>query len=340
MTIKKKVTAVVCSVSVIIGLVLNQAGDFKSVNGNSLRFSKAAMEVKRYEELPDWDKDTYWHFFLPGGLHVRLPKPFEIGLLFGTLPERLVRTFGGQDTPGKFGKLVAHNFMETMAFNPIPQVAMPIAEAYVNYDFFKGGPIENMADSNLIAGARYNDQTSLLMREIGEATNLSPKMLDHIIQGYTGSLGAYVMGATNIMMRGMQDNGETASMRLDEMPVIKSLLRGYGDDPAKSTQFSEDFYRMMTQVNQISSTINSYRKQGRIEDAQELQAENRDKLSQLKGLTATQTELRQLNNRIELVRIDRILTAEQKRERIDRFMAQRNKLVQQAVERVNPYFNK
>lgn len=317
--------------------VLNRGG---MITAASLALLALNWDDKRYEELPDWDKDTYWHFFLPGGLHVRLPKPFEIGLLFGTLPERLVRTFGGQDTPGKFGKLLAHNFMETMAFNPIPQVAMPIAEAYVNYDFFKGGPIENMADSNLIAGARYNDQTSLLMREIGEATNLSPKMLDHIIQGYTGSLGAYVMGASNIMMRGMQDNGETASMRLDEMPVIKSLLRGYGDDPAKSTQFSEDFYRLMTQVNQINSTINSYRKQGRIEDAQELQAENRDKLSQRKGLTATQTELRQLNNRIELVRIDRILTAEQKRERIDRFMAQRNKLVQQAVERVNPYFNK
>lgn len=310
------------------------------ITAASLALLALNWDDKRYEELPDWDKDTYWHAWLPGGFHIRLPKPFEIGLMFGTLPERFVRTMGGQDSAGKFGKLVAHNFMETMAFNPIPQVAMPIAEAYVNYDFFKGGPIENMADSNLIAGARYNDQTSLLMREVGEATNLSPKMLDHIIQGYTGSLGAYVMGATNILMRGMQDNGETASMRLDEMPVIKSLLRGYGDDPAKSTQFSEDFYRMMTQVNQINSTINSYRKQGRIEDAQELQAENRDMLSQRKGLTATQTELRQLNNRIELVRIDRILTAEQKRERIDRFMAQRNKLVQQAVERVNPYFNK
>ncbi|NWA70861.1 hypothetical protein HX775_02875 [Serratia proteamaculans] len=310
------------------------------ITAASLALLALNWDDKRYEELPDWDKDTYWHAWLPGGFHIRLPKPFEIGLMFGTLPERFVRTMGGQDSAGKFGKLVAHNFMETMAFNPIPQVAMPIAEAYVNYDFFKGGPIENMADSNLIAGARYNDQTSLLMREVGEATNLSPKMLDHIIQGYTGSLGAYVMGATNILMRSMQDNGETASMRLDEMPVIKSLLRGYGDDPAKSTQFSEDFFRMMTQVNQIQSTINSYRKQGRIEDAQELQAENRDKLSQRKGLTATQTELRQLNNRIELVRIDSILTAEQKRERIDRFMAQRNKLVQQAVERVNPYFNK
>lgn len=294
---------------------------------------------KRYEELPDWDKDTYWHFFL-GDLHVRMPKPFEIGLMYGTLPERFVRALGGQDTPGKFGKLVAHNFMETVAFNPIPQVALPIAEAYVNYDFFKGGPIENMADSNLIAGARYNDQTSLLMRQVGQATGISPKMLDHIIQGYTGSLGAYVMGATNIMMRGVQDNGETPAMRLDEMPVIKSLIRGYGDDPAKSTQFAEDFYRKMQEVNEINSTINAYRKQGRKEDAAQLLEENREKLAQRKKMTATQREIRQLNNQIELVRIDRILTAEQKRERIDRFMARRNILVQQAVERVNPYFNK
>ncbi|MBL3524138.1 lysozyme [Serratia plymuthica] len=45
MTIKTKVTAAICSVSVIIGLVLSQAGDFTSANGNHLRFSKQAMEV-------------------------------------------------------------------------------------------------------------------------------------------------------------------------------------------------------------------------------------------------------------------------------------------------------
>ncbi|EMF02963.1 lysozyme [Serratia marcescens] len=45
MTIKKKIAATVCSVSVIIGLALSQADDFTSANGNPLRFSKAAMEV-------------------------------------------------------------------------------------------------------------------------------------------------------------------------------------------------------------------------------------------------------------------------------------------------------
>ncbi|EKN3937363.1 hypothetical protein DVQ44_02150 [Yersinia enterocolitica] len=307
------------------------------ITAASLALMALNWDDKRYDELQDWDKDTYWHAWI-GDQHIRFPKPFEIGLMFGTLPERFVRALGGKDTGAKFGKLVAHNFMETMAFNPIPQVAMPIAEAYVNYDFFKGGPIENMADSNLIAGARYNDQTSLLMREVGEATNMSPKMLDHIVIGYTGSLGGYVMGATNLLMRNLKDYGETPTMRLDEMPVIKSFFRG--SDPAKSTQFTEDFYRMMTEADQINSTINSFRKQGRGDDANELIEENRGKLSQRQGLTATQKQVKALNAQIEMMRRDRILTADQKREKIDRLMATRNKLVQQAVERVNPYFNK
>lgn len=307
------------------------------ITAASLALMALNWDDKRYDELQDWDKDTYWHAWI-GDQHIRFPKPFEIGLMFGTLPERFVRALGGKDTGAKFGKLVAHNFMETMAFNPIPQVAMPIAEAYVNYDFFKGGPIENMADSNLMAGARYNDQTSLLMREVGEATNMSPKMLDHIVMGYTGSLGGYVMGATNLLMRNLKDYGETPAMRLDELPVIKSFFRG--SDPAKSTQFTEDFYRMMTEANQINSTINSFRKQGRGDDASELIEENRGKLSQRQGLTATQKQVKALNAQIEMMRRDRILTADQKREKIDRLMATRNKLVQQAVERVNPYFNK
>ncbi|WP_261369115.1 hypothetical protein [Yersinia rohdei] len=120
--------------------------------------------------------------------------------------------------------------------------------------------------------------------------------------------------------------------------MIKSFFRG--SDPAKSTQFTEDFYRMMAEANQINSTINSFRKQGRGDDVSELIEENRGKLSQRQGLTTTQKQVKALNAQIEMVRRDGILTSEQKRERIDRMMAIRNKLVQQAVERVNGYFNK
>ncbi|MEE3649470.1 MULTISPECIES: lysozyme [unclassified Brenneria] len=42
---RKIAAAIVCSVSVIIGIVLNNADQYKSATGNSLRFSLAAMEV-------------------------------------------------------------------------------------------------------------------------------------------------------------------------------------------------------------------------------------------------------------------------------------------------------
>ncbi|GKX50630.1 LPD38 domain-containing protein [Budvicia aquatica] len=307
------------------------------ITAASLALLALNWDDDRYEELPDWDKDTYWHFFM-GEQHYRIPKPFEIGLMFGTLPERMVRAIGGKDSGAKFGKLVAHGFMEQLAFNPIPQVGLPIAESFVNYNFFKGGPIENSADMNLIASARYTDQTSLLAREIGDATGMSPKQIEHIVTGYTGTLGSYVLGAIDTVMRGVGNYGDTPEMRMDEAPVLKSLIRGSG--PAKNTQFTEDFYKMLGEANQVHSTINSYMKKGRQEDARKLMDENRSKLAQRKALTNTQKEVKQLNAQIEMVKIDRILTSEQKRERIDRLLSLRNKITQQAVQRVNPYFDK
>lgn len=43
--VKRKAAAIVCSVSVIIGIVLSNADNYKSAAGNSLRFSQEAMEV-------------------------------------------------------------------------------------------------------------------------------------------------------------------------------------------------------------------------------------------------------------------------------------------------------
>ncbi|MEI7308699.1 LPD38 domain-containing protein [Pectobacterium carotovorum] len=34
-----------------------------------------SWDDERYEELPDWDKDAYWHVWI-GDQHVRFPKPF------------------------------------------------------------------------------------------------------------------------------------------------------------------------------------------------------------------------------------------------------------------------
>ncbi|WP_370548552.1 hypothetical protein NMD69_07955 [Edwardsiella tarda] len=301
----------------------------------SVALLAANWDDDRYEELPDWDKDIYWHFFI-GDQHFRLPKPFEIGLMFATLPERMIRAIGGKESGKKFAKLVAHNFMEQLAFNPIPQIALPLAENLVNYDFFSGNPIEGMADANLLSGARYDQRTSLLARQIGEQLGWSPKKIDHLITGYTGTLGAYVLGAMDIVLRGMGDYGERPALRVDELPVIKSFLRGSA--APKSTQYSDDFYRMMQQANQVYGTVQRWKRERRLQDSRALQREQRHILASRPQLNRTQQQVRQLNSQIQMIQLHTRLSAEEKRQRIDKLLARRNHIVQQAVKRMNRWF--
>ncbi len=297
------------------------------ITAASLALLAANWDDERYEELPDWDKDANWHFFV-GDQHFRIPKPFEIGVLFGTIPERMVRAMGGKDTGAQLGKAVARAIGETFALNPTPQIVKPLVESYFNYDSFRGGPIENAQDLAVKVEARYNEQTSLMMRELGEATGMSPKKLEHLLIGYTGTIGGYVMATADGLIRAAQP-GESASWRADEIPLVKAVYRGTG--PAKSTQHMEEFYRMLNEVNQLKRTVDQYRSEGLTDKANELLEEQGGILKSRRSLSRTQQQVRVVRNKIELIQRDRILSADEKRRRIDELMARRNDLVYQAV---------
>ncbi|WP_323936267.1 LPD38 domain-containing protein [Aeromonas caviae] len=297
------------------------------ITAASLALLAHNWDDERYEAVKDWDKDANWHFWL-GEHHWRIPKPFEIGVLFGTIPERMVRALGDKDSGAQFGKAVARAIGDTFALNPIPQIAKPMVEATVNYNFFQGGPIDGPQDLAVMAGARYDEQTSLLMRELGELTGFSPKQLEHLVIGYTGTMGSYVMAAADGLIRAAGP-GESASWRADEIPLVKAVYRGTG--PAKSTQHMEEFYRMLNEVNQLKRTVDQYRSEGLTDKANELLEEQGGILKSRRSLSRTQQQVRVVRNKIELIQRDRTLTAEEKRRRIDEMLARRNDLVYQAV---------
>lgn len=297
------------------------------ITAMSLGLLAANWDDERYEELPDWDKDANWHFFV-GDQHFRIPKPFEIGVMFGTIPERMVRAMGDKDTGAQFGKAVARAIGDTFALNPTPQIIKPLVEAAFNYDTFRGGPIDSPQDLAVKAEARYNEQTSLLMRELGELSGFSPKQLEHLVIGYTGTIGGYVMATADGLIRASRP-GESASWRADEIPLVKAVYRGTG--PAKSTQHMEEFYRMLSEVNQLKRTVDQYRSEGLDDKANELLEEQGGILKARRSLSRTQQQVRVVRNKIELIQRDRTMSAEEKRRRIDELLARRNDLVYQAV---------
>jgi len=309
-----------------------------SISIASLALLAVNADNEDYEALEDWDKDIYWHIFV-GDLHFKIPKPFELGLIFGTIPERSARALVGKDSLGKFSERMLAGAGDTLAMNPIPQMFKPFAEVYSNTNMFTDRPIEGMGDRNKLPSARYNDYTSETMRQISsmlpESLGASPKRLEHLMRGYLGSLGMYALGASDMVVRGMADMPSRPAMRMDRMPVLKAL---YKEEPAMYTKYGTDFYNMMNEVNQLSATINAYKKEGRGDKAAELMRDNAQKLSTKRVLSNTNKQVRKLRKQIGVISRSN-LSASDKRKRVNMLLDNYNEVVKQTVLSVDKFFN-
>jgi len=296
------------------------------VAGFSLAIAAMNDDDERYQELPDWDKDMNWHFFA-GDQHFRIPKPFELGIIFGTLPERMLHTATGTQTGGDLGKAVANAVINTLALNPIPQFALPATEVLVNKSFFKDAPIEGMADENKQAEDRYNTYTSEVAKGIGSTFGVSPKKVEHLIKGYTGTIGGYVLGASDIVARQIMGK-ETADTPVSRYPVIKAFYQGSG--PKGSTKFANDFYEALEAANQAYGSYKRAMELGDTSRQQELIEGAGDKLRSRIALGRVQRAASKLGKMARAVNDNPNLTGEQKRKQLDDIQRQKNALYHQA----------
>jgi hypothetical protein len=113
---------------------------------------------ERYQELPQWEKDLFWIVLTPK--HVfRIPKPFELGVIFGTLSERVLDYIYTED-PDAF-----KGYLNTVKEAGLPDI-LPTAftgwlEAfYANKSFFTDRPIVPVGEERLPAELQYGNYTS------------------------------------------------------------------------------------------------------------------------------------------------------------------------------------
>lgn len=300
----------------------------------SLALAALHSDDERYKELADWDKDSSWHFWL-GDDHIRIPKPFELGIIFGTFPERMLHFSSGNQPSSDLAKAVGHAVFNTLALNPIPQVALPIFEVAFNKSFFRGTDIENMSDENKLKEDRYNSYTSDTAKLIGKISghfNVSPKQVEHLVIGYTGTIGGYVLSISDVLARKMLGI-EAADAPISRYPVIKAFYQGSG--PKTNTKFQQEFYDALKAANQAYGSYKRAAEEGNTERQQMLLEKNKDKLSSRIQLNRLQRQISELNKQADRVNINQSLTGEQKRERLDEIARRKNALYQAAYVRFN-----
>ncbi len=268
-----------------------------------------------YEQLPEWDKDTYWHFFV-NGEHFRLPKPFEVGALFATIPERAYRLGTGDEGLDLFTERMVRMVADTFAFNPIPQLVKPAIEQYANRNMFTGNPIIGLSQQGMLAEQQYDPWTSETMRAMASAMPdfapewlRSPKRLEAATRGYFGAIGMYALGASDSVTRRALGHPDPPKKAIQDYPVISRFWR---NPEPRSSKYASELYDMLGEADALYRTMNSLRTQGRIEEMQELGTEGRGKLETRKFLRSVAGNISKINKQIRQVQYSSMKPAAKK----------------------------
>ena len=231
--------------------------------GMSMLYWFMVSDDDEYKKLNKEERDNYW--IIPAlsinGKPFRFPIPFELGVVFKVLPERVLETAFGNDTGKDLKEALFRNAMSTLQFNPIPQAFVPIVENVANYSFFTGEPVVGRGMEDVAPRFQSTSATSQFVKDLGAATGTSPIKIENLIRGYTGTMGTYAMMLLDSIYRGQGDPTK-ASMRLEQMPVIKRFF-------ASDSGTVSAYYDMKGEIDQITRTMNVLERTGNNEDLKE-----------------------------------------------------------------------
>lgn len=286
---------------------------------------------ERWEEETVENKMLYDIMYV-GGKTIYLPRPFEVGTVFGSLPVAFFDYVRDRDG-GQAAKKLAFAFTNTFAMNPIPQGVKPALEASVNHSFFRGGPIDSMADQNLPAGMRYDERTSEIAKFVGGAADVSPKKVDYVLNGYLGTMGAGFIAGVDSVLSGVGAIPKKSGGMFgdpyhigDTLASASGITRFVKDSDRTTSRFVRDFYELKREADQANRARKKLIEEGRNEEALEFAEEMKFPLQARKQLGRIARDISKVNKEIDLVEVDPRLTPAEKQLKLRPLLRKRKAL--------------
>jgi hypothetical protein len=331
-----------------------------SVTIPSLILSWVNKNDEEIQNLPQWQKDLFWVARIPlpgeGSFLLRIPKAHEVGVLFGSLPERLFDKFFN-DNPNAF-----KNFEDTMlnAFLPamIPTAAVPIVSQFANRNTFSGGSIIPYYLEKLMPEYQYTEYTTETAKAIGGLigafpgmTELAlsdkepalggvaralttPALIENYVRAWSGGMGMYIFNMADLALRktGVLPDPVLPASTLADIPVIKAFVVRY---PSAQAQSIQDFYDSFAYQKRVFDTFMLKAKEGDIAAMKRVQDFDPSAIAQLDDMRASLTIQGQT---IRLISKNPAYSASDKRQLIDQMyygMIQTSKLGNTMLQRID-----
>lgn len=256
---------------------------------------------ERYQELPQWEKDTFW--IIPGKENMyRIPKPFEAGVLYGTAFERMLQYMDDakNNRKGVGFKGFGERVFDSLTPSFMPTAMIPIVEATTNYSLFRQRNIIPQSQENLPARLQYGANTSEVAKFVGDKINVSPYIVDNTIRGYGGGLAGLGLNAVDAVSGAKENN---ASKKWYEAPG----LRGFTAAPYQSS-------------NSVQRIYDDYKEQEKLHNEFKLTGQRPEgyDAKEFAKLKNASNSLKNLNKASKAIINNERMSGEQKREQLDK----------------------
>ena len=310
----------------------------------TLGFYMLNKDDKDYKEEPDWIKQNYWYFKIDDKPY-RFPKPFEVGTLVSSVIEKSldwVRT----NEPQEFAKFAKEFFINNAkGFYPIPTVARPIIENFMNYSFFRDAPlVPKSLDKNLPNKFYYTEYTSETFKLLSKTINglvgddsflaTNPIHAENVFRSWTGGLGRYIIDTLDyaIIKGKIIDDPIKPTDTLSKIPVVRAF--DIRDVPGYSAQSIVKFFEEYGKVDKILNGMDFAKEAGDFEEYKKLKetlnVDEKKLLDYRESIKKLDKMIRDIYNLKQFPNGD-IPTPDEKRELIDDYYKLMINFAQQAL---------
>ena len=223
-------------------------------------------DTDEYKEVKREVRDDNWLIPTPFDYTIKLPIPFEVGMLFKAIPERIIDEYFGRQVEKNISKSIGRQ-LETSANFPFItgdvgiQAVKPLFEAIINRNSWTDTAIVPYYKEKEMPAYQSRQSTNEIARLIGEALNISPMKIEHVLNGYSGTLGGYLLDLMDVTARRITGT-PLMPANINSIPLIKRLLI----DNDKGGGLQQSFYELREEVTGATATINSLRDEGRMDE--------------------------------------------------------------------------
>ena len=238
-----------------------------------------------YKAIPDYEKRTNWHIKVGDVQFVKIPRPYDVGFVYATMPE-LFAKYVEDDKGAEFADGMIWTLTQMYGIDGTPAMMTGWWDLVRN-EKWTGSPVVPKALSDVEAPEQYTSNTSETFVRMGEALGISPIKAEHMFKAYTGYLGGYLLWGTDHMLWDEDKFGEKPDSKASDNIFLRRFLT---PDVRPATAAMEKFFDLKEKSDRVVST---FRQQVDVRRAikGQMKADQRFKDDRFFGLSAKEKEV-------------------------------------------------